>query len=118
MALWEAADGAGQVDRPSAPVAFHVIGWLPTSATRERWRDLTLEFLDREVVANGMVADWAVHALANADGRWIKKPHLHAILTHRFWKPGRRTGEPNGAWLGSTKQRQKMADAWAAITGS
>ncbi|MFK3889779.1 MobA/MobL family protein [Sphingomonas sp. NPDC079357] len=118
LALWEAADRAAQVDRPSAPVAFHIIGWLPANGTCERWRDLTLEFLDREVVANGMVADWAVHALADADGRWVKKPHLHALLTHRFWKPGRRTGEPNGAWLGSTKQRQKMADAWAAITGS
>lgn len=118
LSLWEAADRSAQVDRPSAPVAFHIIGWLPTKGTREGWRDLTLEFLDREVVTNGMVADWAVHALADADGRWVKKPHLHAILTHRFWKPGRRTGEPNGAWLGSTKQRQKMVDAWAALTGS
>lgn len=118
MALWEAADRAAQVDRPSAPVAFHIIGWLPTSATRERWRDLTLEFLDREIVVNGMVADFAIHSLADADGRWIKKPHLHVLLTHRFWRPGRRTGEPNAAWLCSMKQRQKMADAWAALSAA
>lgn len=30
MALWEVADRAGQIDRPSAPVAYHIIGWLPT----------------------------------------------------------------------------------------
>jgi hypothetical protein len=116
LALWEAADKAAQADRPSAPVAFHVIGWLPTDGTRERWRELTLEFLDREVVTNGMVADWAIHALADADGRWVKKPHLHVVLTHRFWRSGRRTGEPNGAWLGSARQRSKMVDAWEALT--
>jgi hypothetical protein len=97
MALWEAADGAGQVDRPSAPVAHHIIGWLPTNVTHERWQEIVLEFLDRVVVVNGMVADWATHALADADGRWVKKPHFHAVLTHRFWKAGRRTGEPNAA---------------------
>lgn len=115
LALWEAADQRTQVDRPSAPVAYHIIGWLPTNATRESWRDLTLAFLDREVTANGMIADWAIHSLADADGRWIKRPHLHAVVTHRFWKTGRRTGEPNGAWLGTAKRQQKMRDAWESI---
>ncbi len=94
-------------------MAFHIIGWLPVSRRRESWRELVLEFLDREIVINGMVADWAIHALADADGRWIKKPHMHAVLTHRFWKPGRRTGEPNMAWLSTAKQRQKLIDRWA-----
>lgn len=117
-ALWEAADRAAQTDRPSAPVAYHVIGWLPTNKTREAWRELALEFLDREVALNGMVADWAIHSLADKDGHWIKKPHLHAILTHRFWKPGRRPGEPNPGWLGTAKHRQKLVDGWEGITAS
>ena len=112
--LWEAADLATRHDRPSAPVAWHAVGWLPENRTREAWRELTLEFLDREVVANGMIADWAIHALTDGDGRWIKRPHLHMVLTARFWKPGRRTGAPNPAWLGGAKSREKLAANWNA----
>lgn len=114
LKLWQAADQATQADRPSAPAAFHIIGWFPTNTSPEAWRDLLLAFLDREIVANGMIADWAIHSLPGDAGAWIKPPHFHAILTHRFWKAGRRTGEPNHAWLGSAKQRQKMEDAWHA----
>jgi hypothetical protein len=117
LALWDAADRAAQVDRPSAPVAHHVIGWLPTGAARECWRDLTLEFLDRAVVANGMVAEWCIHALADEGGRWIKRPHLHVILTHRFWRPGTRVGQPNAAWLGTPRHRQRMVEAWDGVMG-
>lgn len=115
FALWEAADRAAQIDRPGTPVAYHIIGWLPTNATQAAWRELTLQFLDREVVQNGMIADWALHALTDEAGRWVRRPHLHAVVTHRFWRPGRRTGEPNVAWLGTAKQRQKMIDGWAEI---
>lgn len=117
LGLWHAADQAALSDRPGAPVAHHVIGWLPTNVTRAAWEDLTLEFLDRAVVANGMVADWAIHALADDGGRWLKRPHLHAVLTHRFWRPGTRLGQPNAAWLGTPRHRQRMSDAWDEITG-
>lgn len=117
LGLWQAADQAALSDRPGAPVAHHIIGWLPTNATRATWEDLTLEFLDRAVVANGMVADWAIHALADDGGRWLKRPHLHAVLTHRFWRPGTRLGQPNAAWLGTPRYRQRMNDAWDEITG-
>ena len=112
LKLWEAADLATCQDRPSAPVAYHAIGWLPENRTREAWRELTLEFLDREIVTNGMVADWAIHALAGNGGGWVKQPHLHAVLTHRFWRVGRRTGAPNPAWLAYPKSRNKLAMAW------
>lgn len=115
LALWDAADRATQADRPSTPVAHHLIGWLPTDATRDTWRDLTLQFLDVAVVANGMVAEWAIHALADDGGRWIKRPHLHAIVTHRFWRPGTRVGQPNAAWLGTPRHRQRMMDVWEAV---
>ncbi len=117
LALWDAADRATRADRPSTPVAHHLIGWLPTNATRDTWRDLTLQFLDVAVVANGMVAEWAIHALADDAGRWIKRPHLHIILTHRVWRPGTRTGQPNAAWLGTPRHRQRMMDAWDQIAG-
>lgn len=117
LGLWQAADQAALSDRPGAPVAHHIIGWLPTNVTRAAWEDLTLEFLDRAVVANGMVADWAIHALADDGGRWLKRPHLHAVLTHRFWRPGTRMGQPNAAWLGTPRHRQRMVDAWDEVSG-
>lgn len=58
-----------------------------------------------------MVAEWALHALADEDGRWIKRPHLHVILTHRFWRACTRVGQPNAAWLGTPRHRQRMMDA-------
>lgn len=115
--LWEAADQAALSDRPGAPVAHHIIGWLPTNATQAAWQDLTLDFLDRAVVANGMIAEWAIHVLADGEGRWIKRPHLHAILTHRFWRPGTRLGQPNAAWLGTPRHRQRLVDAWDKTMG-
>jgi hypothetical protein len=72
---------------------------------------------DVAVVANGMIADWAIHALADDGGRWITRPHLHIIATHRFWRAGTRTGQPNAAWLGTPRHRQRMMDAWEAIMG-
>ena len=118
LALWEAADRAAQHDRPSAPVAHHLIGWLPANVAHERWREISLEFLDRELVANGMACDWAIHALAGKEGGWLKKPHLHIVAAHRFWKAGRRTGEPNLAWLGTPKWRQKAIDTWGWLNSA
>lgn len=63
---------------------YYLTGWLPTNATRDAWWDLKLEFVDRVVGANGMIAEWATHALAHESGRWIEQPHLHVVLTHRF----------------------------------
>ena len=113
LQLWRAADEAALTDRPSAPVAFHAVGWLPTNMPRHGWRELILQFLDEQIVAAGMVADWALHALADDDGRWIKKPHVHAVITSRFWK-GPRLGQPQPAWFQTAKHRAAVADAWAA----
>lgn len=115
LALWRAADAAAIVDRPSAAVAHHAIGWLPTDTDADGWREIALEFLDTHIVANGMVADWAIHALADGEGGWLKKPHLHAIITGRFWR-GQRVGQPQAAWLTTAKQRTRLEDAWIALS--
>ena len=72
LELWRAADRATLQDRPSMPAAYHAIGWLPTDVGQEAWREIILQFLDEQIVANGMVADWALHALADGSGGWIK----------------------------------------------
>ena len=114
LQLWQAADQAALTDRPSAPVAFHAVGWLPTNMPRHGWRELVLRFLDEQIVAAGMVADWALHAHADIEGRWIKKPHVHAVITSRFWK-GPREGQPQPAWFQTAKHRSAVGDAWQAL---
>ena len=113
LGIWAAADQAATVDRPS-----DLIGWLPPDLTETAWRELVLRFLDNHSVANGMVADWAIHSLADGGGGWIRNPHFHAILNHRFYKPGARFGQPNPAWLAMPKARAKMADAWTVLTSA
>lgn len=110
--LWKAADRAAQIDRPRAPVAFHAVGWLPEDGDPASWRQLVLEFLDVNVVANGMISDWAIHALADEHGEWIKRPHFHAVITARFWRKDRRQGQPQSAWFPNAKRRAAAGQAW------
>lgn len=112
--LWRAADQAAVADRPSAPVAFHAVGWLPTNVRRDVWNEIVLEFLDRHIVTNGMIADWAIHALADDTGGWVKRPHMHAVITGRFWK-GPRIGQPQPAWFQTVKQRGAVTESWDAV---
>lgn len=114
-ALWRKADEAAATDRPTAPVGFHAVGWLPTNVRRDVWSEIVLEWLDRAIVSNGMVADWAIHAYADDRGGWVKKPHMHAVLTGRFWR-GSRIGQPQPAWLQSVKQRAVVQDHWDRLT--
>lgn len=114
--LWRAADESAIADRPSAPVAWHAIGWLPTGMGEAGWRELVLQFLDERFVAAGMVVDFAIHALADGEGGWIKKPHVHAVATARFWK-GPRLGQPQPAWLTTARSRSALDAAWATMSG-
>ena len=116
LELWRAADRAARIDRPSQPVAFHAIGWLPVDGDTSSWTELVLEFLDTQIVANGMVADWAIHALADGNGDWIKRPHFHAVITARFWRKDRRQGQPQAAWFPSVKRRDAAGQIWEELT--
>lgn len=116
--LWEAADQAGVADRPSVPVAHHLIGFMPFEREPADWREMIHTFLDTQIVPQGMIADWALHVLPYGKGGWIKKPHFHAIVTSRFWKAGRRPGEPNEPWLISAGSRSRAIAAWREISGA
>lgn len=61
-----------------------------------------------------MIADWAIHARPDNDGGWIKKPHMHAVITSRFWN-GRRIGQLQAAWFATAKRRNTAADAWTVL---
>ena len=40
LELWRRADQAALIDRPSCPVAYHAVGWLPTGMNEAAWRAL------------------------------------------------------------------------------
>lgn len=116
MAIWDAADLAATTDRPSVAVAHHLIGWFPLDADPATWREMALTFIDDQLVRQGMITDWAIHALPDGQGGWLKKPHLHAIACSRFFK-GSRAGQPNEPWLITAASRSKAISAWRKITG-
>lgn len=115
LELWRAADLAARHDRPRLPAAFHAIGWLPVKLDEAGWREIVLEFLDDQIVRNGMIADWSIHRLADGEGGWIKRPHMHAVITSRFWRKDRKQGEPQPAWFPTVKRRLAAGDVWQML---
>ena len=64
---------------------------LPRELSLDQQRALARDFIERELVARGMIADWAIHS--DAQGQ---NPHLHILTTMRpivqgqdgYWKFG------------------------------
>jgi Ti-type conjugative transfer relaxase TraA len=78
-ALWNAVE-AGE-KRKDAQLAREVEFAIPREMTREQGIALARDFVTREFVARGMVADLNVHWDIGADGE--AKPHAHVMLTLR-----------------------------------
>lgn len=119
VALWEAADRAARDHCPQHATAFHLIGTLPPDGDPASWRALIQNFCQTEFCMNGMIADWAIHALADDAGSWKIAPHVHIILTARGWRSGggRRPGQRNIAWLSRETQHRALRQSWSDTTG-
>lgn len=78
-ALWNAVE-AGEV-RKDAQLAREVEFAIPRELTEEQGIDLARDFVEREFVAKGMIADLNVHWDVGEDGR--ARPHAHVMLTMR-----------------------------------
>ena len=77
--LWNAVE-AGEV-RKDAQLAREVEFAIPREMTQEQGIALARDFVQREFVHRGMVADLNVHWDRGADG--LMKPHAHVMLTMR-----------------------------------
>ncbi len=77
--LWNAVE-AGEV-RKDAQLAREVEFAIPREMTQEQGATLARDFVQREFVDQGMVADLNVHWDRGADG--LLKPHAHVMLTMR-----------------------------------
>lgn len=77
--LWNEAEATEK--RKDAQLAREVEFAIPREMTREQGIALARDFVEREFVARGMVADLNVHWDIGGDGE--AKPHAHVMLTLR-----------------------------------
>jgi Ti-type conjugative transfer relaxase TraA len=77
--LWNAVEAAEV--RKDAQLAREIEFALPRELSAEAGIELAREFVAREFVAAGMIADLNVHREIGADGE--PKPHAHVMLTMR-----------------------------------
>ena len=77
--LWNAVE-AGEV-RKDAQLAREVEFAIPREMTQDQGVALARDFVQREFVDQGMIADLNVHWDRGADG--LLKPHAHVMLTMR-----------------------------------
>ncbi len=88
QALWNAVERAeGRVD---AQLAREVELTLPRELELDQQVALVRGFVQENFVAEGMVADFSIHAPKAADGK--AQPHAHILLTLRPIDPGTETG--------------------------
>jgi len=77
--LWNAVEAAEK--RVDAQLAREIEFAIPREMTQEQGIALARDFVEREFVSRGMVADLNVHWDMGADG--LAKPHAHVMLTMR-----------------------------------
>src|SRR5215211_6631742 len=105
--LWNAVEAAEK--RKDAQLAREVEFALPRELSREEGVALARDFVQRELVTRGMVADLNVHWPVDAHGE--AKPHAHVMLTLRETGPdgfGRKVRDWN-----SVAELQGWREAWA-----
>lgn len=81
--LWNAVEAVEK--RKDAQLAREFNVSLPRELTKEQNIVLAREFIQREFVAKGMVADFALHNDQGKDGE--AQPHTHVLLTMREVTP-------------------------------
>ena len=105
--LWNAVEMAEK--RKDAQLARDLLLSLPHELTPDQRRDLVREFVITEFVAQGMIADVAIHAPdRQGDGR---NHHAHVLLTMRELVPsgfGKKVREWN-----ATDQLEAWREHWA-----
>jgi Ti-type conjugative transfer relaxase TraA len=107
QALWNEVEALEK--RKDAQLAREVEFSIPRELDRAQGIKLTLEFVQRQFVDRGMVADLNVHWDIGADG--LAKPHAHVMLSMREAGPegfGMKVREWN-----STELLKAWREAWA-----
>jgi len=77
--LWNAIEAREK--RKDAQLAREIQIALPRELTKEQNIELAREFIQKEFVDLGMIADWALHVDKTKEGE--TQPHIHVMLTMR-----------------------------------
>ena len=104
--LWNSVERAEK--RADAQLAREIEVALPRELDRADQVALVREFVGREFVARGMVADFSVHAPRASDGE--EAPHAHILLSLRTGTPGG-WGQKCRAWNARALHEQ-WREAW------
>src|SRR3954464_113846 len=107
--LWNAVEASEK--RKDAQLAREVEFALPRELSREEGVALARDFVQRELVPRGMVADLNVHWPMDAQGE--AKPHAHVMLTMRELGP-EGFGLKVSAW-NSVAELQVWREAWSTM---
>ena len=83
--LWNAVEAVEKLKDAQLAREFQIA--LPRELTLKQNIELAREFVQREFVARGMVADFAIHNDKGKDGE--PQPHIHVLLTLRGDHTGR-----------------------------
>ncbi|MBO9621532.1 MAG: Ti-type conjugative transfer relaxase TraA [Sphingomonas sp.] len=105
--LWNAVEAAEL--RKDAQLAREIEFAIPRELDRQEGIRLAREFVEREFVAQGMIADLNVHWDVGADGE--PKPHAHVMLTLRDVDENG-FGKKNRDW-NRTDLLEKWRERWA-----
>jgi MobA/MobL family len=114
--IWREADAATRDDLAHA-AAVHVILKLPDIA-QKGWQPLVERFVDDNLVALGLIVDFAIHAKVDDDGNgWATHPHVHLLCSARRFRSDQRKGQRMRVWLYSRPQIESLETAWLEVTG-
>lgn len=110
--LWNDVEAAEL--RKDAQLAREIEFAIPREMTEEQGIDLARDFVGREFVERGMIADLNVHWDIGADG--LAKPHAHVMLTMREIKIGEDGNAEFGAKVREWNRIELLThwrEAWA-----
>lgn len=105
-ALWNLVEKSE--NRKDAQVAREVEIALPRELSREQQTELLTNFVQKEFVSKGMIADIAIHNPIASDDK--EAPHAHIMLTTRYIEGelfGKKAREWNAGFCNSVGKEQK-----------
>lgn len=112
-AIWSEADAATiATGDPTAVAAWHCMMEIPLGVRPDNWGWLVEGFLQGQLVDKGAAVAWAIHSVEGDNGDWIIKPHVHAIVTARYWRHDKRHGLRHPNWIGSWARQKRLEFAW------
>ncbi|UYY77356.1 MobA/MobL family protein [Sphingomonas sp. R1] len=111
--IWDAADRAARATDDFTEVsAWHVVMEIPKALPSKNWTRLATSFVEGELVAKGAIVAWAIHAMEGHADDWIIAPHVHLVVTARYWRRGERHGKRHPGWLPSWQAHRRLELSW------